>query len=140
MEMSFQANLNIRAGGVAGAGTWNPVTIAQDVMVNMSFQKANASTRGGGGVTASEPSLLDLSVDGSIILVPDNARYQEMRDAALNREVIGVQAFDSNGEGWQFDAKLTEFSRSEALAEGMTHSFVLEPCYSETAPEWIEPA
>jgi hypothetical protein len=140
MEMSFQANLNIRVGGVAGAGTWNPVTIARDVMCNINAEEADASHRGGGGYKMTEPSLHDLSVDGDIILIPGNERYQELRDAFLNRDVIGVQAFDANGEGPQFDAKVFEFGRTENLSEGMMHGFVLKPCYSETAPEWIEPA
>jgi hypothetical protein len=140
VEMSFEAELNIKVGGVAGGGSWNPVTIASDVMCNITAEEVDVSTRGGGGYKATQAGLIDLSVDGEIRLVPGNARYQELRDAFLERGVIGVQAFDANGEGYQFDAQVLEFSRSENLSEGMNHSFVLKPTTSDTPPEWIEPA
>lgn len=139
-KTGIDCKLNYKVGGVESGGAWTELTIARDVTLNAPHGEADATTRGGGGAKATEPTVMDASVDCEIVYDPENAGYEALHDAKVAREHIGIQAFDDEGRGLQANMKIFEFSQPQEMEGVVMCTLTLKPCYSpDNPPEWIEP-
>jgi hypothetical protein len=137
IPMSFEGTLKYKVGGIGGGGAWTDLNTTRDVTLNLEAGEADVTHRGGGGFVMTQAALMDSSVEFDMVWDPADVGVQAIRDAHLNRSVIGIQCLDDSGEGLQADMQVFEFSRNEAITDAMIMTVRVRPTYSATAPSWI---
>jgi hypothetical protein len=115
--------------------TWLPILPVGDVNLNISFEKANASTRGQQPIAANEPTQLILSIDFTMLEDIADVNYLAIRAAALAKTSLDILACtDVAGTAGEAsvrcDYKVQEFKKGEPLNGINTYNVVIEPCYS----------
>lgn len=138
----FEGKMYLQTDGVAGSAGWNEVTIARDVGLNIEHIEGNFSSRGSGW-KATEPGMKDGSVEIQILNDTDDARFDELRDAFLNRTAIGLRILDGDNatsgvQGLKADFKVMSWGRPEPLEGEMVIDITVKVCRSATEPEWEE--
>lgn len=103
----------------AGVGTWALIDFVGDVTVNQTRNTVARKDR------MSDFELMHVgqrvvSIDVTLTFEAADANYEEVRDAYTGGTDIGVAAMHtliatSGSEGLQFDAKVSNFTRNEAL-------------------------
>jgi hypothetical protein len=129
--------LQFNAQGSGDAGEWTDVSLAQDVTVTMEAAEANATTRGSAGFRNTEPTIIDITMEFDILYDPDGEDFQALKDAFMDRSLIGLQALDEDGgEGVIGDFKIFKFNQNEPLDGLHTISVTAKVCRSDTPPDW----
>jgi hypothetical protein len=131
------AKLNYKVGGASGAGNWTALDVAQDVSVSLTHSEADATTRGSGGWENTEITRRRLSVTWTMLWDTDDAGFQAIREAFLEREMIGLQALDEDGgSGPSGDFKITQFDIGQNMDDVSTVQVTAKVCRSANPPEW----
>lgn len=126
-------------GGTYGSPTWGEAEAVRDVMVNADMDEFDATTRAGGGVKQSEPTLLALEITGKIRSdEADTTGFAALETAFLTRASIDILVLDGSqttvgSRGYRFDAKLFKFGEDEAVENVLFREFSLKPCISSNA-------
>lgn len=138
--MGYAAKL-YRNTGDYDSPTWVEIDNAKDVTLALNADEVDVTTRAGGGHKQTEPGLIDSSVEFDINWDTDDENFSALQTAFLARTEIEVLVLDgaytsAGSEGLRMTAKVTTFSRDEALASNLTVSVTLKPCIADNAPEW----
>lgn len=128
--------LSYKSGGVAGGGSWTPITNATDVTVDADSETADITTRGGGGWSQEVATIRKLSIKFGMVWDTADTGFTTIRDAWLNNTVVGIRAFDSASHGPTFDAMVSKFTRNEPIKGAMMVDVELVSAYSATAPTY----
>ncbi len=140
LKLGMQAKLYYKTGGVS-AGTWNELTNVKDVTLTLETGEADVTTRANAGWKATVATLKDASVEWEMVWSTGDADFTAIKAAFFANAPIGLAIMDgelgTNGsQGLQADFSITQFSRSEPLAEAITVKVQAKVTYSATAPVW----
>jgi len=122
--------------GTYGSPTWVEIKNVKDLTLNLSYEEAEVSTRGGG--KQYEPTLLDSQIDFE--MVRDTA--DSVQTALLAAFVAGTVMDLAVAEGsiatngvkyYRDDYKLFAAPHNENLADVKRIPLTFKPCYSENA-------
>jgi hypothetical protein len=124
-----------------GAGTisvpvWVELDIIKDATLNIGYAEADTSNRGSGGIETAEPTLLQVSVEGNLQWLNDDATGgQAIWDALWNREAIDLLCVtgaddDAIAVGVRGDFKVFQFPQKQELADIVRHDVTLKPVKS----------
>jgi hypothetical protein len=118
------------------------IETVQDLDLKLDPNEWDASSRQGRGFDASEPTTHKPEITFSIIYDTDDAAFQALKTAWIDRTVIAIACLDDESdvegaEGLWADMKVMAFSRAEKLKEGLVVKVTLKPCYSATHPQWV---
>jgi hypothetical protein len=142
LKFGFACRL-FRNTGSWGAPTWAHITLARDAKLVMEDAEFDASSRGSGGFEQFEPTTRRWSIETSILYDPADTQYTALRDAYLARTALDLAALDgassgANSQGMRASFKIFQFSRNEALRDGLTLDLVFKPCFEQTnLPTWV---
>lgn len=138
VKYGFDGTINVNSGSY-GSPTWAPIANVREVSVGADMDEFDASTRAGGGIKQSEPTLLALEVTGKIRSDQlDTVGFVAMETAFLTRASMDLLVLDGgatvNGSrGYRADMKVFKFGEPQPL-EGILHrEFTLKPCISVNA-------
>ena len=111
-----------------------------DLTLTLDSTEANVSTRGGKGWAGTMQGLKSCSAEFDMLCNPGDTVYEAIRDAYLNGGHLAMAFLTgplatAGSEGPKGDFSVTQFTRAEQLAEGITHSVV---CKMTVFDEWIE--
>lgn len=85
--LSLNAIMAVNSGS-AGSPTWTGTqTWIKDLKASLSFDKADSTTRGTGGVKTQEPSLADIGISGNGMYLPADTQCAAFVAAAWARTI-----------------------------------------------------
>lgn len=140
VKYGFDGTLNVNTGSY-GTPTWVDIANTRDVKVGADMTKMEASTRAGGGVVQSEPTMLDLGVSGLIRSDHlDTTGFVAMETAFLTRAVMDIMVLDggatvTGSRGYRADMKVFKFGEDQSLPNIDHREFELAPCVSSNAAQ-----
>jgi len=145
-RVGFKCKLYIAPAPWISDPAWNPVNRVKDAEVSMEDGEADASDRGTGNYEATLSTLRKLEYSLKITHDPNDTRYQEIRDAFVNRtdlNVLGLSGdiLDSGSEGPRALCRVAKFARSEGLTETVMMDVLLKPTYDSDPthqPGWVQ--
>lgn len=126
-------------GGTYGSPTWGLVNAVRDVNIGADMDETDASTRIGGGVKQSEPTLLAIELSGKIRSNDaDSNGFILMETAFFTRTSLDVLFLDNpntvNGSrGYRCDMKVFKFGEPQNLGDVLFREFSIKPCASANA-------
>lgn len=127
-----------RNTGNYASPTWNEITTARDVTLDLTKGEADLSSR---AVTwkATRGTLKDGSVDAEILYDPAVDDFAVLQSAFLNSTVVDMAFADgaintSNTQYFRADWEVFGFTRNEPLEDAVTVSIPLRIAYSSNAP------
>lgn len=135
VKYGFDGTLSLNSGSY-GTPTWAAVANTRDVKVGASLDEYDASTRAGGGVKQSEPTMLGLEVTGLVRSDQnDTTGFVALETAFLGRTSLDVLVLDggatvSGSRGYRCDMKVFKFDEDQSLGNILHHEFSLKPCVS----------
>ena len=137
IKLGMDAKLYYKTGGQGGGGSWNELSNAKDVTLNLETGEADVTTRANSGWRATVGTLKEASVEFEMVWDTADAGFTAIKNAFFNNEMIGLRVLDGDGgQGLQADFSITNFSRSEPLEEAITVSVTAKVTYSDTPPSW----
>lgn len=124
--------------------TWDEITAAKDVTLNIEMGLAEVKARLS-GVVQHLPTLKTVSVDWNMINDTSIADHNVLRDAHHAGTLVGYAIADdaiatSGTEHYRFDGYLSKFSISQALEEPLMVDCTAVPAYSPNVPLWTDVA
>lgn len=111
LKFGATSTLNYNSG-TYGSPVWVPVPICQDVDLDETFEKGDASSRGNGGIKASEPTLLGIMLEFTILEDAGAASYTYLRAAFFAKTAIDIMC--STGAATDSSQPSSPCSRSSA--------------------------
>jgi hypothetical protein len=122
-----------------GSPSWSPIPTARDVTLNLDAEEADASTRGGGGYKASEPTLKGVSFEWDMLEDHTDTAYLAIRAAYFAGTTVDLRASTAAataaGELWlRAVCKIFGFKKGEPLNGVNTFTVTAKPCFSANAP------
>ena len=128
--------------GSFGSPVWDAVTNCRDATLNIEVGEADASRRG--AVWSQRvPTLIDATLDFSMVWEEADADFTVFRTAALARTTVEVLALDgAHGEslksGLRAICYVFTLNRNEPLTEALTVDVSLRPGFTTLAeiPTW----
>lgn len=128
--------------GTAGSTASTLMKNVKDVTFNLEGGEADITTRATKGWRAYAETLKDGSIDFNMLYDDDDADLKAVQLAFLNHTPIAVFVSDGLGNGFDFDAIVTNFSWNQSLEEASDVSVTLRPTLVggslSRAPQWIE--
>lgn len=127
-----------RNTGTFGTPTWTLMTNITDMTLDDSMDEADTSTRGGGGFSASEPTLRNLELTFGMINKPGtNAEFEAVLDAYTGRTSLDLAVMDGvittiGQRGVRARWKVHQFPRAQELRGAQTIEVVMKPCIDDT--------
>lgn len=123
----------------------NAIGNVTDATLNAPWTEANATTRGSYPNEITEPVMRQISFDFTIQGRRDDADFEAIRNAYLNKTPIELAGLDgpddeAGSQGFHADCKITAFVRGEPLGDFVTYQVTAKPCISANAIEWMEVA
>ena len=125
----------------AGAGTiavpvWVHLDLIKDATLQLTFEEADDTTRGSGGIKTAAPSLLVLSVETKFVWRNGNIHCKTLFDNANARKpmdllVLTGDKLDDDALGYRGDFGLFGFTRNEELANVVMIDLKFIPVLSE---------
>jgi hypothetical protein len=115
-----------------GQATWNEISNVKDLTLNLETGEADVTTRANNGWKATAATLKDGSIEFEMLWDTGDAAFGALKDAWANSAEIALAAMDGaiatvGSEGLAGNFTVTNFSRSEPLAEGVTVSVTVKP-------------
>jgi hypothetical protein len=132
-----------RNSGAFATPTWNELTNAKDVTLNLESGEADASRRGTGGWRETLMTLKDGSIEFELVYDNTDAEFVALKDAFLASTPVDMLALDgdvtvSGNQGLRIIAQVTSFSRNEPLEEALTVSVTIKPTPNpDSPPTWF---
>lgn len=141
-RMGFDGFLYYNTSGSGGGGTWVELKGVEDVSLGMENAEADITTRDMRGYEAVRHGLRRWTVEVEIVWDPSIASFQAIRDAYLNKTVLGLRVLDgptttTGSQGPMADFVVLQFNRNEGQQNVMTVSVVMKLTRSTTAPSWF---
>lgn len=126
-RIGLEMNL-MRNTGTPGDGSpsWDEVTVARDVTVNLETGEADISTRASIWRTR-KATLLDGTLDFQVVYDPDDTHYAALETAFLAKSLVDLAAVDDGGDGLRFVGNVFNFSRSEPLEDAVVVDVSVRP-------------
>ena len=119
--------------GTIGVPVWVELDVIKDATLNLGYNETDLTTRASGGIQIDEPTLLQVSVDGLLQWLNDDATQCEaLWDAFWNKTMIDLLVMtgasgDATAVGVRGDFKITQFPQKQELAESVKHDITLKP-------------
>lgn len=135
-QVGYAQVLNVAAGGASGTPSWAELTLVKDATVTLEKDAAENSSRATGGWKSYIDGMKDVTIEAEIDYEIADAQVEIVRAAYFGNTLVGVQAFDDNGEGVQGSFIVTQFTVNEPLNEAVSISVVFR-ANKDSAPEWI---
>ena len=138
VKYGFDGTLNLNSG-TYGTPTWVAVSASKDHQVTADMDEFDATTRQGGGIKQSEPTLLALALGFKVRTdQSDTAGYVVLEAAFLTRGVLDTLVLDGgvtvNGSrGYRADMKVFKFGEDQAVGNILHREVELKPCASTNA-------
>jgi len=114
----------------------------KDVTLNLEAGEADVTTRANQGWRATAPTLRECSAEFEMLWKPGDAGFDAIKTAFLTSATLALAVLTgekatSGTEGPRGDFSITNFSRNEALEEGVTVSVTAKLA---KFTEWVEVA
>jgi predicted secreted protein len=122
---------------------WVEVEEIKEVTLNVEKGEADVTTRANDGWRATLGTLKDGSVEFQLADDPDDASFQEIRDAFFNNTTIEFAVMDGDidtagSEGLRATFSVLKFTRPEPLEDGIFYGVTIKPAPATNPPEWME--
>lgn len=130
--------------GTYEAPDWDEFDLVGDAAVNPNWEEGDATTRQS-LVNQAEPTKMALEVTGRARVADDNAVFDEVEAAFIQRNPIDILALngkiDSPGaSGYRFDAKIFTWGEDQAMGNVLFKDFNMKPCASDNDPKFVKVA
>jgi len=123
--------------GPAGATAAQEVKNVKDVTLNLEVTEEDATTREGAGWETPEPILFRASIDFEMNWKTSDPNFTALQQAFFAKSAIAIAALDGpGGQGFDFDAKVFKFTRTEPVAGIVKVAVTVKPVYVTRAPNW----
>jgi hypothetical protein len=135
-KYGFAGSINANSGSY-GSPTWVPIANTREVQVAADMDEFDASTRAGGGLKQSEPTMLALGVSGKIRSDQnDTAGFVALETAFLTRASLDLLVLDGaatvvGSRGYRADFKVFKFGEDQNIGNILHRDFELKPCVSD---------
>jgi hypothetical protein len=115
-----------------GQATWNEISNVKDLTLNLETGEADITTRANNGWKATAATLKDGSIEFEMLWDTGDTAFGALKDAWASSAEIALAAMDGaiatvGSEGLAGNFTVTNFSRSEPLAEGVTVKVTVKP-------------
>ena len=139
VKLGLDAKL-YRNSGTYALPTWNEITNAKDVTLNLEAGEADAGRRGSGGWRETLMALKDGSVEFELVYDNADAEFTALKDAFFNGTTVELAVMDGDiattgTQGLRATMSVVNFSRNEPLEEALTVSVTVTPAPSANPPE-----
>jgi hypothetical protein len=129
-----------RNTGTHSTPTWTEIDIVKEVEITADMQEYDITTRAEGGATATEPTLLNIEINGMIRKDDEHVGFLAMDNAFWQREALEYLIHDGatnseNSRGIRTFAKIFEWSEGQKNGDVVEKKFKLKPTISPTAGE-----
>ena len=139
---AYNCRLYYNETGKGGTGAWVEFSNIKNLTQNLTAGEADVTTRAGDGYKATEPTLIDASVEFQSVYDASDAHLAIFQAAFIGRTRLGIRVLTGDptvdAEGIEADMKVTAFTRNEQIEDAVTIDITMKPCYSADAPEWVE--
>lgn len=142
MTTGLEMNLYFDAAGM-GQGTWTECGDVGDVNVPHAANKSKRKVRKNKYERTTMGQFVT-QVTFSLVYTKSDPIFEMLRDAHLNKSIIGVAAMtgpidEAGSEGMQYDCHVTDFPMNQPLEEDSMIDIVVEPAAGATDdPAWVE--
>jgi hypothetical protein len=124
-----------RNTGTFGSPVWSPINVVVDNNLNEEYDKADASTRFGYPIKCSEPTLLGITIEFTMLEDIADTNYLALRAAFLAKTPVEFMASTgvattTSEPSTRVTCKIIKFSKGEPLNGIDTYNVSAEPCYS----------
>ncbi len=124
-----------------GSGTWTELTNVKDVTLSIEKAEADVSSRAAAGWRALRGTLKEASIEFQMNDVPDDAGLLAIREAFIANDVLEFLVLngpedEEGSEGLKATCDVLNFSRNEALEEGIAYDVTVKPTIADDPPEW----
>ena len=119
------AVLKYKVGGFADPAAWSDLTNVKDVVTSLTSGEADFTSRANQGWKSTLTTLNEATIEFEMIWEPADPGFLAIRDAYLNRTIIGLAPLDSAGaagDGIVADWSISSFSIPQPLEEVITVS------------------
>ncbi|MFI4855134.1 MAG: hypothetical protein ACIAQF_09200 [Phycisphaerales bacterium JB065] len=121
-----------------GGSTWTILDNARDVTINAAMGESDSTTRANGGFRSTEPTLLGLDPEFSMVWDPEDDNFNALNSAFRNRTGLLFQFLDApEGNGWQGFFKIFSFNKNENLEDVQMVDVTMKVARSDTPPAWV---
>lgn len=140
MSATLGLNCHIfRNTGTYGSPTWVAYDNVEDVKLSIDADEADATTRAGGGFGASEPAILNASVDFTSIWDHADTGQQLFVTAFTGKTSMDLAVMDgassgAGSQGLRALFKVFKMERGEPIKGLASVDFSVKPCYNPTNP------
>lgn len=115
----------------------------KDLSLELTTDEADVTTRGNDGWKATLATLKDASIQFQMVWELTDADFIAIRRAYLNNTSIALAALSGDKttvgvDGLWADFMVTNFTKSENLADAQMVDVTLKPAYSSVAPQWVQ--
>jgi len=123
--LGMNAGLYQGAAGNVAPATMTVVDNVKDVSINMEAGEADITTRANSGWRATAPTIRECTVEFQMLWKPGDTVFEAIKTAFLASTTVALAVLDqlvsvSGAQGPLGDFSITNFSRNEALEDGIT--------------------
>ena len=141
-KLYFAAALINDTDNLPADADWTEIKNVKDLTLNLSTGEADVTTRENNGWKATAATLKDGSVEFEMMWDTSKDGFDELRDAWKDSTEIGMAVMDGDidtggSEGLAGNFTVTNFTRGEPLAEGVTAKVTIKP---SSYDDWYEVA
>lgn len=138
-RLGKDAKLYIAAQALTGAdpsdaanADWSEVTNVRDLTINLEKSEADVTTRGNNGWRQTMAALKDGSIEFEMVWDDEDEDLAEFSDAFINDTPLPLAVMSGDietpgNDGLVSNFSVTNFSRSEALEDGIKVSVTIKP-------------
>lgn len=137
--VACQIYLNVEDTDAYADPDWGQFACVRDATLNLTFDEADTTCRGGGGFRTSDPVLTSIEVSGQALKDKDDAVFVAMELAARNKTTIDILVMDgprasADSDGWRFRGKIFSWNENQPYEDVVTVDFTIKPTNDANPP------
>ncbi len=142
VKYGFDGTINFNSGTYTSP-TWAAATDVMDVAVGADMDEVDTTTRAGGGVKESEPTLVGLSLSGKVRTDQnDTVGFVAMETAFLGRSSLDTLWLDGatttvGARGYRAHLKVFKFGEDQSNGNVLFREFEMKPCVGSQASKAV---
>ena len=123
-QAGFEGRMFIGTEG-NGASASDECTFARDVTINLTSDPIDVTSRDSAPWKDYIPGLREWSVSFNAVYINTDSALDALEAAYIAGTILSVRLIDNDGDGYYGDIIVTEFSREEPLADGMSRTVTM---------------
>ncbi len=142
MDCVLLVNMSTNADPYANPD-WQPWSCCKDVKLDLTWNSADASCRGGGRFVQNLLTSGELKITGSAVKEKDDPVFVAVAAAALNTTILDLIVLDgpksnATSEGFRFSGQVSSWSENQAYQDAVMMDFEIGVARSSHAPATVK--